>query len=71
MRLRSVLAVSAAALAVGAALYVSGPVEAKDDKKAQWGEGVPFLTEWDDAIKEVRESGKMLFVYNGWERPDI
>ncbi len=69
--MRSILAVVAlGALALTATL---GPADAKDtkDSKARWGDGVPFTTDYEAAIKQARESGKMLLVYNGWERPDI
>jgi len=37
----------------------------------QWADGVAYTTDWDDALSQVRESGKLLMIYNGWERPDI
>ena len=37
----------------------------------EWVDGVAYTTDWDDAIEEVRETGKILLIYNGWERPDI
>ncbi len=37
----------------------------------EWAEGVPFTTDWNAAIKEARTTGKLLFIYNGWERPDV
>ncbi|NNC88538.1 MAG: hypothetical protein HKN82_08795 [Akkermansiaceae bacterium] len=36
------------------------------ERKEQWGEGIPFETEWRDALRDVADSGKMLLVYNGW-----
>lgn len=48
-----------------AALAHAGP-DAKE-----WAEGVPFTTDWNAAIKEAKNTGRILFIYNGWERPDI
>ena len=31
----------------------------------EWAKGIPFTTSWPDAIKQARETGKMLFIYNG------
>jgi hypothetical protein len=45
-------------------------VRAGDDGK-QWAEGVPLTTDWNAAIKEAKNTGRILFIYNGWERPDI
>lgn len=36
-----------------------------------WAEGVPYLTDYDEAIKAARESGRMLLIYNGWKREGI
>jgi hypothetical protein len=33
--------------------------------------GVAYTTDWKTAIKAVQQSGKMLFIYNGWERKGI
>lgn len=46
-------------------------VHAGDKDGKEWAEGVPFGTDWDAAIKQARNTGKILFIYNGWERPDI
>ena len=57
-----------ASLLLGFAL--SAPLaEAKD--KQEWAEGIPYLTDYDDAIALAKESGRMLLIYNGWERPNI
>ena len=32
---------------------------------------VPFTTNWNQAIKEAQATGKMLFIFNGWERSGI
>ena len=37
----------------------------------EWAKGVPFTTDWDKAIKEIRNTGKILLVYNGWEREKV
>ncbi len=44
---------------------------AGDKDRNEWGEGVSFGTDWNAAIKEAKNTGRILFVYNGWERPDI
>lgn len=41
------------------------------DEKKEWGKGVPYTTDFELAIRMARESGKMLFIYNGWEREGI
>ena len=41
---------------------------ARDD---EWGKGITYTTKWDDAIKQARATGKMLLIYNGWERSGI
>ena len=53
------------------AVLLAAPLAAKDKKADVWGPGVPYTTDWDDAIKQVRSSGKMLFIYNGWRDPNI
>jgi len=55
------------AMLVGAA--PASDVAAKDGEG--WAEGVPYLTDYDDAIKAARESGRMLLIYNGWKREGI
>jgi hypothetical protein len=37
----------------------------------EWAKGVPFTTDWDKAIKEIKNTGKILLVYNGWEREKV
>lgn len=39
--------------------------------QSEWGKGVPVTNDWNAAIKQVQESGKMLVIYNGWEKPNI
>ncbi len=36
-----------------------------------WAKGVAYTTNWKEAIKSARESGKMLLIYNGWQRSGI
>jgi len=43
--------------------------EAKD--KQEWAEGIPYVTDYDEAIGMAKESGRLLLIYNGWERPNI
>ncbi len=35
----------------------------------QWAEGIPYGTDWDQAIEQARSTGKMLFIYSGWLEP--
>ena len=37
----------------------------------EWAKGVSYTTDWDKAIKLAKETGKMLFIYNGWEREKV
>jgi hypothetical protein len=41
------------------------------DKDKEWAEGVPYLTDWKAAIKEASNTGKILFIYNGWQREKV
>jgi hypothetical protein len=43
----------------------------KKAKASEWVAGVAYTTDWKTAIKAVQQSGKMLFIYNGWERKGI
>ena len=47
------------------------PLAAAADEKKEWGPGVPYTTDFELAIRMARESGRMLFIYNGWEREGI
>ena len=71
MRLRLVPALAVITLAVLASIAL--PLLAKDKKAAQdaWAEGVPYKTDWKEAIDEARTSGKLLFIYNGWKKEGI
>ena len=63
------------ALVLGAALAAliaaSHPVVAKDKTKGEWGKDIPYFTEFEPAIKEAKATGKILLIYNGWERDKI
>ena len=59
---------NALASAVAPALMAPAPTA---DKDHQWAEGIPFTTDWDAAIKEAKQTGKILFIYNGWQKPGI
>ena len=37
-------------------------------KTGEWAKGIPFHTDWKSAIEEVRNTGKLLFIYNGWQK---
>jgi len=53
-------------------LALSGATEAQKKKqKDTWTKGVPYTTDWKKAIKAARESGKMIFIYNGWKNRNI
>ena len=43
----------------------------RQDKGHEWAKGVPYLTDFDAAIKQAKETGRILFIYNGWEGPNI
>ena len=40
-------------------------------KSDEWVQGVSYTTDWKQAIKTVKQTGKMLFIYNGWKRSGI
>ena len=58
----------AAAFAVFTFTATAGEPSVRDD---EWGKGVSFTKSWKEAISRARESGKMLFIYNGWERKGV
>ncbi len=37
----------------------------------EWAKGVPYTTDWKDAIRQAHATGKILLIYNGWEREKI
>ena len=45
------------------------PLALAGDK--EWGEKIPFTTDWKAAIKEATNTGRILFIYNGWERAGV
>ena len=55
---------------VGVSLTVAG-ASPDVDKGGEWAKGIPYTTDWDKAIKSVQGSGRLLFIYNGWEKPNI
>ncbi|MFQ5845017.1 MAG: hypothetical protein ACE5JG_08520 [Planctomycetota bacterium] len=52
------------------ALLLAAPL-AHPARKDEWAKGIPYTTDWKAAIRQARETGKMLFIYNGWERSGI
>ena len=40
------------------------------DKK-EGAKGIPYTTDWKAAIKEAKNTGKMILIYNGWQRERI
>ena len=60
-----------AAIIVSTLLALVAPAASAQKKGPEWAKGVPYTTDWDEAIKQVKETGKMLFIYNGWERAKI
>ena len=40
-------------------------------KSDEWVQGVSYTTDWKQAIKTAQQTGKMLFIYNGWKRSGI
>lgn len=55
---------------VTATLLVLAAAAPAADEKA-WAEGVPYTTVWKDAIRLARNTGRILFIYNGWQREKI
>ena len=37
----------------------------------EWAPGVKYTTDWKRAIAEARATGKMLMIYNGWQKSGI
>lgn len=46
-----------------------GPSTAGPD--GEWAKGIPYTTDWKAAIRDVRQTGRMLLIYNGWQRSGI
>ena len=53
-----------------AVLWSAGFASAQKDA-GEWGKGIRYHTQWKDAIDDVRATGKLLFIYNGWQRSGI
>ena len=37
----------------------------------EWAEGIPFHTDYEQAIKQANETGRILLIYNGWQGDGI
>ncbi|MFK7743130.1 MAG: hypothetical protein AB8H80_22640 [Planctomycetota bacterium] len=66
-----IMSQSSKSLAAVVACFLLAPLpllvgQAKEAGRHEWVAGVPFHTDWDDAIAEVQKTGKLLFIYNGW-----
>lgn len=47
------------------------PAQKNRAGKDEWAKGVPFHTKFEDAIKDVRRTGRILVIYNGWKNSGI
>ncbi len=71
------LALTATAAALSCLLAQDLPAQKRNKGKnknknaSEWVDGVAYTTDWKTAIKAVQQSGKMLFIYNGWKRNGI
>lgn len=70
MRIRLSTRVPTLLLAAIATLVLVAPARA-GGKDEEWVKGVTYTTDWKQAIKTARETGKMIFIYNGWKRSGI
>ena len=50
-------------------LLLTAPTLSADKK--EWAKGIPYTTDWKAAIKEAKNTGKMILIYNGWQREKI
>ncbi len=48
-------------------LAISTDLRADDE----WGKGITIKTSWKEAIAECKATGKLLFIYNGWQNKNI
>ena len=48
---------------------LAAPVLAGGD--GEWTKGIPYTTDFKAAIKEARTTGKLLLIYNGWQREKV
>ena len=37
----------------------------------EWAKGVPYTTDFKDAIKQARTTGRIIMIYNGWEKEGV
>ena len=51
------------------ALALLAPAAPK--KGQEWVKGVPYHTDFKAAIKEAHATGKLLLIYNGWQREKV
>ena len=69
------LALTATAAALSCLLAQDLPAQKRNKGKnknaSEWVDGVAYTTDWKTAIKAVQQSGKMLFIYNGWQSSGI
>jgi hypothetical protein len=50
-----------------AALTAGGLSRTGAEEKAEWAAGVPYHTDYEAAIKQANETGRILLIYNGWQ----
>jgi hypothetical protein len=55
-------------LLVGALTALLAPSSSAQADAKGWAKEVPITTSWEDAIAECKATGKLLFIYNGWQR---
>jgi len=69
------LAVAATAAALSCLLaqdlLAQKRTKGKNKNASEWVDGIAYTTDWKTAIKAAQQSGKMLFIYNGWKRKGI
>ena len=39
--------------------------------ETEWVKGVPYTTDFKAAIKQAHSSGKLLLIYNSWQREKV
>ena len=39
--------------------------------ETEWVKGVPYTTDFKAAIKQAHATGKILLIYNGWQREKV
>ena len=63
-----------AAITLGLVLAASlsgGLSPAQAGEATEWAAGVPYHTDYEQAIKLANETGRILLIYNGWQRDGI